>query len=66
MTSFPAELYHEKTRYFSQGYCLDGGLVCALKQVKFDTYASDTYSFAKQPNSTSLWLFKTGTVSTHF
>ncbi len=30
----------------SQGYYLDEWLVCALNQVQFDTYVSDTYSFA--------------------
>ena len=30
----------------SQGYYLDEWLICALNQVKFGTYVSDTYSFA--------------------
>ncbi len=31
---------------YSQGDYLDEWLVCALNQVQFDTYVSDTYSFA--------------------
>ncbi len=30
----------------SQGYYLDERLVCAPNQVQFDTYVSETYSFA--------------------
>ncbi len=29
--------------FISQGYYLDEWLVCALNQVKFDTYVSNTY-----------------------
>ena len=32
--------------FISQGDYLDESLVCALNQLRFDTYVSDTYSFA--------------------
>ncbi len=40
----------------SQGYYLDEWLICALNQVKFGTYVSDTYTFAYLISQLATWL----------
>ena len=44
-------LYH-----ISQGYYLDEWLVCALNQVQFDTYVSNTDSFAYLTFQLTTWI----------